>query len=159
MQIYGLARGLLTDLLFWVVLMLAVGFALVRRRPIVSRRWIGFGLLVLVLLGWRVLPDRLMHALETWTTPPVHTRHTRAGLRSFVVDGDLVAGFDAMEPGFFWCAAQGGYGIQTSAAMGEACAALARGLLLPDHIAACGLTAEMLSPARISGRAAPLAVV
>ncbi len=69
MQIYGLARGLLTDLLFWVVLMLAVGFALVRRRPIAGRRWIGLGLLVLVLLGWRVLPDRLMHALETWYPP------------------------------------------------------------------------------------------
>ena len=98
-----------------------------------------------------------MHALETWTTLAVRPSHTWAGLRSFVVDGDLVAGFDAMEPGFFWCAAQGGYGIQTSAAMGEACAALARGLPLPDHIAACGLTAEMLSPARLSGRAAPLA--
>ncbi len=51
MQIYGLARGLLTDPLFWVVLMLAVGFALVRRRPIVGRRWIGLDLLMLVLLG------------------------------------------------------------------------------------------------------------
>ncbi len=52
---------------------------------------------------------------------------TWAGLRSFVADGDLVGGFDADAPGFFWLAAQGGYGIQTSAAMGEACAALARG--------------------------------
>lgn len=69
MQIYGLARGLLTDPLFWVVLMLAVGFALVRRRPIAGRRWIGLGLLVLILLGWRALPDRLMHALETWHPP------------------------------------------------------------------------------------------
>jgi D-arginine dehydrogenase len=89
-----------------------------------------------------------MHALETWTTLAVRPSHTWAGLRSFVADGDLVAGFDATAPGFFWCAAQGGYGIQTSAAMGEACAALARGLPLPDHIAACGLTAEMLSPGR-----------
>jgi D-arginine dehydrogenase len=94
-----------------------------------------------------------MHALETWTTLAVRPSHTWAGLRSFVVDGDLVAGFDTTAPGFFWCAAQGGYGIQTSAAMGEACAALARGLPLPDHIAACGLTAEMLSPARKTLRA------
>ena len=35
-----------------------------------------------------------------------------------------MGGFDAAAEGFFWCAAQGGYGIQTSAAMGEACAAL-----------------------------------
>ncbi len=74
---------------------------------------------------------------------------TWAGLRSFVADGDLVAGFDPQAPGFFWVAAQGGYGIQTSAAMGEASAALARGLPLPERIAAYGLSAEMLSPARL----------
>lgn len=89
-----------------------------------------------------------MHALETWTTLAVRPTHTWAGLRSFVADGDLVGGFDAHAPGFFWCAAQGGYGIQTSAAMGEACATLARGLPLPEHLTACGLTAAMLSPAR-----------
>lgn len=74
---------------------------------------------------------------------------TWAGLRSFVADGDLVGGFDAQAPGFFWVAAQGGYGIQTSPAMGEACAALARGLPLPRRIAAFGLTEAMLSPARL----------
>lgn len=89
-----------------------------------------------------------IHALETWTTLTPRPTHTWAGLRSFVADGDLVGGFDDRVPGFFWCAAQGGYGIQTSAAMGEACAALARGLPLPAHIADCGLTADMLSPAR-----------
>jgi D-arginine dehydrogenase len=93
-----------------------------------------------------------LHALETWTTLTPRPTHTWAGLRSFVADGDLVGGFDAQAPGFFWCAAQGGYGIQTSAAMGEACAALARGLPLPEHIAACGLTADMLSPARMTLR-------
>ena len=89
-----------------------------------------------------------LHAIETWTTLAPRPTHTWAGLRSFVADGELVGGFDAMAPGFFWCAAQGGYGIQTSAAMGEACAALVRGLPLPAHISGCGLTAEMLSPAR-----------
>ncbi|MEZ5662176.1 MAG: FAD-binding oxidoreductase [Burkholderiaceae bacterium] len=89
-----------------------------------------------------------MHAIETWTTLCPRPSHTWAGLRSFVADGDLVGGFDPTEPGFFWCAGQGGYGIQTSAAMGEACAALARGQALPGHLAACGLTQDMLSPAR-----------
>ena len=93
-----------------------------------------------------------IHALEIWTTLTPRPTHTWAGLRSFVADGDLVGGFDARTPGFFWCAAQGGYGIQTSAAMGEACAALARGLSLPTHIAECGLTADMLSPARVTRR-------
>ncbi|MCE3272731.1 MAG: dependent oxidoreductase [Ramlibacter sp.] len=74
---------------------------------------------------------------------------TWAGLRSFVADGDLVGGFDAQAPGFFWVAAQGGYGIQTSPAMGEACAALARGLPLPRRIAEFGLTEAMLGPARL----------
>jgi D-arginine dehydrogenase len=74
---------------------------------------------------------------------------TWAGLRSFVADGDLVGGFDPVAPGFFWLAAQGGYGIQTSAAMGEACAALARGLPLPERIAEFGLTEQMLGPARL----------
>lgn len=74
---------------------------------------------------------------------------TWAGLRSFVADGDLVGGFDPAAPGFFWVAAQGGYGIQTSAAMGEACAALARGLPLPERIAGFGLTEAMLSPTRL----------
>lgn len=89
--------------------------------------------------------------IQSMTTLTIR-RPTRtwAGLRSFVADGDLVGGFDAQAPGFFWLAAQGGYGIQTSAAMGEACAALARGLPLPRHIADFGLTAAMLSPARPS---------
>jgi D-arginine dehydrogenase len=74
---------------------------------------------------------------------------TWAGLRSFVADGDLVGGWDPQAPGFFWVAAQGGYGIQTSPAMGEACAALARGEAIPAPIAAWGLTAAMLSPERL----------
>jgi len=93
-----------------------------------------------------------LHAIETWTTLTPRPTHTWAGLRSFVADGDLVGGFDPVAPGFFWCAAQGGYGIQTSAAMGEACAALARGLPLPPHIGDCGLTADMLSPTRATLR-------
>ena len=72
-----------------------------------------------------------------------------AGLRSFVSDGALVGGFDPVAPGFFWVAAQGGYGIQTSAAMGECCAALARGQPLPPRLVDSGLTAAMLSPVRL----------
>ena len=74
---------------------------------------------------------------------------TWAGLRSFVPDGDLVGGWDAKAPSFFQVAAQGGYGIQTSPAMGEACAALVRGEPLPARIAGFGLTEAMLSPRRL----------
>ncbi len=75
--------------------------------------------------------------------------HTWAGLRSFVEDHGLVGGFDEIQPGFFWIAAQGGYGIQTSPAMGEACAALVRGMPVPSAIADWGLTKEMLSASRL----------
>ena len=88
--------------------------------------------------------------IETATTLQIRRPiRTWAGLRSFVADGDLVGGFDAAVPGFFWVAAQGGYGIQTSAAMGQACAALLRGEALPPHLADFGLTPALLSPARL----------
>jgi D-arginine dehydrogenase len=89
--------------------------------------------------------------IESMTTLAIH-RPARiwAGLRSFVADGGLVGGFDATAAGFFWVAAQGGYGIQTSAAMGEACAALARGQPIPGRLADFGITAAMLSPARLA---------
>ncbi|MCL4744735.1 MAG: FAD-binding oxidoreductase [Burkholderiaceae bacterium] len=96
-----------------------------------------------------------IYRIEQATTLTIRRpARTWAGLRSFVADGDLVGGFDPDTPGFFWVAAQGGYGIQTSAAMGEACAALARGLPLPERIAAFGLTETMLSPARLRTRVA-----
>jgi len=102
-----------------------------------------------------VRPEELDIALaisriEEMTTLTIRRpSHTWAGLRSFVEDGALVGGFDTKAPGFFWVAAQGGYGIQTSAAMGEACAGLIRGRGIPEHIAAWGLTTDMLSPARL----------
>ena len=88
-----------------------------------------------------------IYRIEEATTLQIR-RPTRAwaGLRSFVADGDLVGGFAADAPGFFWVAAQGGYGIQTSAAMGEACASLALGRPLPGHLQNAGLTAAMLAP-------------
>ena len=46
-----------------------------------------------------------------------------AGLRSFVADKNLVAGYDPKIEGFFWLAGQGGYGIQTGAAAGRLAAA------------------------------------
>ena len=88
--------------------------------------------------------------IQTMTTLEIRRPlRTWAGLRSFVADGDLVAGFDPQVENFFWVAAQGGYGIQTSAAMGECCAALARHQELPSHATSYGLTQSMLSPHRL----------
>ncbi|MFX4221817.1 MAG: NAD(P)/FAD-dependent oxidoreductase [Thalassobaculum sp.] len=73
---------------------------------------------------------------------------TWAGLRSFVADKSPVAGFAPEADGFFWLAGQGGYGIQTSAAMGRFSAALALGRDVPEDMAALGLTKEELAPDR-----------
>jgi len=74
---------------------------------------------------------------------------TWAGLRSFVPDGELLGGFDAAVPGFFWLAGQGGYGIQTAGAMGQACSAILLDQPMPEPLAALGITAERLSPQRL----------
>jgi D-arginine dehydrogenase len=47
-----------------------------------------------------------------------------AGLRSFAPDRLPVYGFDPAAPGFFWCAGQGGFGIQSSPAAAKMAAAL-----------------------------------
>jgi len=72
-----------------------------------------------------------------------------AGLRSFVADGGVVGGFAPGSRGYFWVAALGGYGIQTSAAMGEACAHLALGRALPAHLVDAGVSAAMLGVERL----------
>ena len=90
------------------------------------------------------------HRIEEMTTLTVGRPRTPwAGLRSFVADGGLVGGFEPTAPGFFWLAAQGGYGIQTAPAMGQACAALARGLPLPEALRTEGLSAVDLGPDRL----------
>ena len=75
--------------------------------------------------------------------------HTWAGLRSCVPDGDLVIGWDNHVPGFFWLAAQGGYGIQSAAGA----AWLARQLIcrepLADALVREGVQVQGLSPARL----------
>ena len=50
-----------------------------------------------------------------------------AGLRSFAPDRRPVYGFDPLVPGFFWCAGQGGFGIQTAPAAAKLAAALLLG--------------------------------
>jgi D-arginine dehydrogenase len=71
-----------------------------------------------------------------------------AGLRTFAPDRVPVVGFDARAPGFFWCAGQGGYGIQTAPALARAAAAMALGDRLADDLLAEGLAVTALSPER-----------
>ena len=89
--------------------------------------------------------DRIEHA-TTFRIRRIERRW--AGLRSFVADKTPVVGFDPGAPGFFWCAGQGGYGIQTAPAMGMAVASLAAGEGLPPEVRDLGLEESVLSPAR-----------
>jgi D-arginine dehydrogenase len=72
-----------------------------------------------------------------------------AGLRSFVADRSPVVGFDDAAENFFWLAGQGGYGIQTAPTMGEVAAALALRRDIPAGPGKLGVTAAVLSPARL----------
>jgi D-arginine dehydrogenase len=76
--------------------------------------------------------------------------HSWAGLRSFVADGDLVIGFDAQQPAFFWLAAQGGYGIQSAAGASRLAADLLQGLPLCSSLTQQGVEPARLSPARFN---------
>jgi D-arginine dehydrogenase len=78
--------------------------------------------------------------------------HSWAGLRTFAPDRIPVVGFDPGVAGLFWCAGQGGYGIQTAPALARAAARLARGERMPADIAAEGLNAADISPARFSAQ-------
>jgi D-arginine dehydrogenase len=72
-----------------------------------------------------------------------------AGLRNFVADKSPVVGLDREVPGFFWLVAQGGYGIQTSPALGRVVAALIRGGDVPEDLQSLRVRADNLSPARL----------
>jgi len=67
--------------------------------------------------------DRLERVVD-WKV--LRVERAWAGLRSFAPDRLPVYGFDPAAEGFFWCAGQGGFGIQTA----PAASALAAALLL-----------------------------
>lgn len=68
--------------------------------------------------------DRMEQVVE-WGVRAV--THKWAGLRSFSPDRLPVYGFAPETPGFFWCAGQGGFGIQTAPAAARLAAAMLTG--------------------------------
>jgi D-arginine dehydrogenase len=89
--------------------------------------------------------DRFEHVVD-WAVERVE--RSWAGLRSFAPDRLPVYGFDHRASGFFWCAGQGGFGIQTS----PAAAKMAAALLLdvePDAMVAA-INPAIFSPRRLS---------
>ena len=93
-----------------------------------------------------VLVDRLSRS-TTLKVPRIHSKW--AGLRSFVADKTIVAGFDPQVPGLFWLVGQGGYGIQTAPAMGRAAAALLLDGAVPADIGDFGIDRSTLAPDRL----------
>jgi D-arginine dehydrogenase len=75
--------------------------------------------------------DRFERAVD-WPVEAVERKW--AGLRSFAPDRAMKFGFDSLAAGFFWCAGQGGMGIQTAPAASLLCAALLLGKPLPAEL-------------------------
>jgi D-arginine dehydrogenase len=102
-----------------------------------------------------VVPEELdialgIHQIEAVTTLGIRRpASTWAGLRSFVRDHELVIGWDEQCPGFFWLAAQGGYGIQSAAAASELAGSLLCGEPLPSELARHGVDPRALAPQRL----------
>ena len=70
--------------------------------------------------------DRLERTVD-WKVERVE--RSWAGLRTFAPDRRPVYGVDPAVPGFFWCAGQGGFGIQTAPAAARLAGALLLGRL------------------------------
>ncbi|MGB0554432.1 MAG: NAD(P)/FAD-dependent oxidoreductase [Alphaproteobacteria bacterium] len=88
-------------------------------------------------------------AIERMTTMRVgRISHSRAGLRTFASDKTPVVGFAPDAEGFFWLAGQGGYGIETSPAMGVATASLIVDGNLPSEFLEAGVSEADLTPRR-----------
>jgi D-arginine dehydrogenase len=94
-----------------------------------------------------LLVDRVTRA-TTFNIDKIQSKW--AGLRSFVADRTLVAGYDPLVEGLFWLAAQGGYGIQTSSGASRAAAALVVQRALPADLQDLGLSGDQLSPVRLA---------
>ena len=74
-----------------------------------------------------VLAEGIARYEDVVSTPVRRMLSNWAGLRTFAPDRTPVVGRDAREPGFIWCAGQGGYGFQTAAAISSLTADIALG--------------------------------
>ncbi len=93
-----------------------------------------------------VAVDRIEQAVNYSITRVIRSW---TGLRVFAPDREPVSGFDPEAPGFYWHAALGGYGIQTSPALGAYAAAKLLGRTCPQSLVECGVVSEGLHPQRL----------
>ncbi len=87
--------------------------------------------------------DRFEKAVD-WKVLAVERKW--AGQRSFAPDRLPIYGFDPKAPDFFWCAGQGGFGIQTAPAAAKLCRALILDEPLDPMVA--NIEAKVYAPAR-----------
>ena len=91
-----------------------------------------------------------VHYLEEATTLEVKAVANKwAGLRTFAPDRLPVAGFDSGQRNFFWLAGQGGYGIQSSPALGDFAACLLKGVTVSENLRKAGLAGGEFLPQRL----------
>jgi len=76
--------------------------------------------------------------------------HSWAGLRTFATDGSPVIGFDTLAPSFFWCAGQGGHGIQIAPAAAQLSASLIRDRRPLSSIGGVPFNSNWVSPQRFA---------
>lgn len=89
------------------------------------------------------------HYLGECTTLDVaHVAHSWAGLRTFAPDRVPLIGYDSKAEGVFWLAGLGGFGIQTSAAVGQLAASLLTKSELPEPLQNAGVQASTFSASR-----------
>ena len=79
-------------------------------------------------------------------------RSSWAGLRTFAPDRLFVAGFDPRAEGFFWLAGQGGYGVQSAAAMAHLARYLVTGVEPEGDFATVMQYADDISPQRLMNK-------
>jgi len=92
---------------------------------------------------------RAINNINELTTLNIRSVNTTwAGLRTFAPDRHPVFGWDDTVDGFCWAVGQGGCGIVTARAAGEAVASVVRGAALPSTITELGLTVTDLAPRR-----------
>ncbi len=76
-----------------------------------------------------------------------------AGLRNFMPDRSPLIGADTAQESFIWCAALGGYGIQTAPAVARLCAALTTRQPIPENLR--GIRTEDAAPHRVTSETGP----
>jgi D-arginine dehydrogenase len=90
--------------------------------------------------------DRIEQVIDFSVT---RVRRSWTGLRVFAPDREPVSGYEPGAAGYYWHAGLGGYGIQTSPALGAYAAATIMGRKAPEALLECGVDPALLQVERL----------